>query len=50
MLMSFNNANKIDLSTLQLKMDFRVKIKKIHIHLYFIATQYNNALVEDTDN
>jgi len=27
------------------------KIKKLHIHLYFIATQYilNNAL-EDTDN
>ena len=28
------------------------KIKKIHIHLYFIATQYlwNYALVEDIDN
>jgi len=34
-----------------LKMDFR-SIKKKHIHLYFIATQYlwNYALVEDIDN
>ena len=36
--------------TVMLKMDFR--LKKMHIHLYFIATQClcNDALVEDIDN
>ena len=35
-----------------LKMDFRSNLKKIHIHLHFIATQYlcNYALMEDVDN
>ena len=33
-------------------MDFHSKITKIHIHLYFIATQYllNYALVKDIAN
>jgi len=35
-----------------LKDELSLKVKKIHIHLYFIATQYlwNDALVEDIDN
>ena len=35
-----------------LKMDFRSKYKKIHMYLFFIATQYlwKYALVEDIDN
>jgi len=35
-----------------LKVDFFLKIKKLNIHLYFIATMYfeNNVLVEYVDN
>ena len=35
-----------------LKDELSLKIKNLHIHLYFIATQYlwNYALMEDIDN
>ena len=40
------------LTSNSIKDGLSLKIKKLHIHLYFIATQYlwKYALVEDIDN
>ena len=46
------NAMILSINFYPLKMEFRLKYKTIHIHLYFIVTLYfwKYALVEDIDN